>query len=343
MVTVTVAHTRIGKESFGSPMTYARIDESDTTHAAILAALRPIINAPPVGIDPRAQRVTLRSAALGVRKSFYVLLPPSYDAQDGRYPVLYLLRGHEREWVNPSEDASRVGTVVDVYRRLLRAGRIGSMILVCPGLTSDDGRVHGLATDFRARKLAPMAPGLGTGRFETYMMREVVPLIDALYRGMPGQRRGLDGFSLGGFMAVKLAARYPDVFATAGAYDGTFLYTSADGKRVKEDQVFRAPFLDPVFGLPRDQPYAAANNGPNLIVDSSRDRVRSVRWLIQYGREEIEPMGSNYYRGAYLRDLLTMKGIAHDIPAVIPDGAHDWATADRHIEATLPLHWDALR
>jgi len=325
-------------------MTYARIDESDTKHTAILAAARPVVDAPPAGIDPRVRRVTLRSAALGVRKSFYVLLPPAYDAQDGRYPVLYLLRGHEREWVNPSEDTSRIGTVVDVYRRLLGAGKVGSMILVCPGLTSDDGRVHGMVTDFRARKLAPMVPGLGTGRFETYMAREVVPLVDALFRTMPDPgRHGVDGFSLGGFMAVKLAAKYPNLFATAGAYDGTFLYASPDGRRVREDKVFRASFLDPVFGLPRDQPYAAANNAANLIVDSSRDRVRGVRWLIQYGREEIEPMGSNYYRGAYLRDLLTMKGIVHDIPAVIPDGAHDWATADRHIAATLPLHWDALR
>jgi len=54
-------------------------------------------------------------------------------------------------------------------------------------------------------------------------------------------------------------------------------------------------------------------------------------------------MGSNYNRGAYLRDLLTMKGVMHTIPAVIPDGAHNWATADRHLAATLPLHWDTLR
>jgi len=71
--------------------------------------------------------------------------------------------------------------------------------------------------------------------------------------------------------------------------------------------------------------------------------VRSVHWLIRYGRADLEPMGSNYDRGAYLRDLLTMKGVTHDIPAVIPDGAHNWATADRHLAATLPLHWDTLR
>ncbi len=317
----------------------------DITYDAgnVVTLLRPTVGRPPTGIDPCVRRVTLSSAALGVRKSLYVALPPDYDARDGLYPVLYLLRGHQREWVNPNEDTARQGTVVDVYRRLRAAGEVGPMILVFPGLTSDDGRVHGMATDFRVRRLAPDAPGLGTGRFEAYIVGEVVPLIDALFRTVPDHHhRGLDGFSLGGFMAIKLAARYPDLFATAGAYDGTFLYASDDGARVKDDKVFRATFLDPVFGVPRDQRYAAANNGANLIVNSPQERVQSVRWLIQYGREEIEPLGSNYYRGAYLRDLLTIKGVVHALPAVIPDGAHDWATADRHMAATLPLHWDAL-
>lgn len=54
-------------------------------------------------------------------------------------------------------------------------------------------------------------------------------------------------------------------------------------------------------------------------------------------------MGSNYYRGAYLRTLLDTKGIVHGVQGVIPDGAHDWSTADRHMAVTLPLHWAALR
>lgn len=290
------------------------------------------------------RRISLRSGVLGVRKVLYVALPPAYDAVDGRYPVLYLLRGHEREWVNAHEDASRRGTVVDVYRELLAAGAVGQMILVFPGLTSDDGSVHGMATNFRARELAPDVAGLGTGRFEDYIVRELVPLIDALFRTLPDRRhRGLDGFSLGGFMAVKLAAQYPALFATAGAYDGTFLYATPRGRRVKADRVFSASFLDPVFGVPRDQAFAAANNGANLIIKSRPGEVQGVRWLIQYGPKGLEPMGSNYYRGAYLRDLLTTKGIVHDLPAVIPDGAHNWATADRHLRATLPLHWAILR
>lgn len=282
---------------------------------------------------------------MGVRKAFYVYLPPTYADSDARLPVLYLLRGHEREWINPAEDRTRRGTVVDVYLRLLAAGTVGPMILVFPGLTSDDGRVHGLATDFRARALAPDVAGLGTGRFETYLVHEVIPLVDALFRTLPDRgHRGVDGFSLGGFMAIKMAARHPDLVASAGAYDGTFLYTDESGTRISnDDAVFRAPLFDPVFGRPRDHAYAAANNPANVILHGARERLRGVQWLIQYGPRRAEPMGSNYYRGAYLRRLLAARGVRCALPAVIPDGAHNWATADRHMEATLPLHWAALR
>jgi predicted alpha/beta superfamily hydrolase len=311
----------------------------------LLDGHRAIISRPPLDIDQRVWRVTVSSRALGIAKAFYVFLPPSYGRNERRYPVLYLLRGHEREWVNAAEDGSRGGTVIDVYLRLLQQRRVGEMILVFPGLTSDDNRVHSLATDFRARALAPDSPGLGTGRFESFLVAELVPLVDELFRTQPGgAHRGVDGFSLGGYMAVKLAARYPELFATAGAYDGTFLYADDSGQRIRDDdRVFGAALFDAVFGHPRDHAYAAANSPANLILAADAERLRGIRWLIQYGPRHLEPMGSNYIRGAYLRGVLAERGITGMLPQVIAGGRHDWATADRHMHATLPLHWLALR
>src|SRR5438046_10637958 len=82
-------------------------------------------------IDPRVRRVTIKSQALGVTKSFYVALPPGYHKTSNaqiRYPALYLFRGHEHEWVHRWQDRSRRGrTVIDVYRDLLRQGKVGPM------------------------------------------------------------------------------------------------------------------------------------------------------------------------------------------------------------------------
>ncbi|HEX2912737.1 MAG TPA: alpha/beta hydrolase-fold protein [Chloroflexia bacterium] len=281
-------------------------------------------------------------------KSFYIYLPPDYaqpDQQQQRYPVLYLFRGHEREWVNLHEDSSRGGrSIVDVYLELYRKGQVGPMILVCPGISSDDFHIPGLLVDFKQPELAEGAKGVGSGRFESYFLKELVTYVDFHYRTLPDRRhRGVDGFSLGGFQAIKIAAQYPAMFSTSGAYDGTFFYPSRDGKRISgKDGLFRAELFDPAFGKPRDMEFAAANNPANLIMNAHPRDLASIFWMIQTGPVAAEPMNANYYRGKYVVDLLEGKKIPNRVPLVLSGGLHNWATADRHMALTLPLHWQIL-
>jgi len=137
-------------------------------------------------IDERVRRITIDSEILGVTKSFYVALPSGYyriiNSQQ-RYPTLYLFRGHEREWVHRFQDNSRHGrTVIDVYRRLLEEGKVGPMIIVFPGISSDDNRVPGMLVNFREPTLVKDVPGIGSGRFEDYFLHELVPYVDAHFR-----------------------------------------------------------------------------------------------------------------------------------------------------------------
>ena len=134
-------------------------------------------------------------------------------------------------------------TVIDVYRELLQAGKVGPMILVFPGISSDDNRVPGLLVNFREPKLAAGAPGIGTGKFEDYFIGEVIPYVDKHFRTIATRNgRGVDGFSLGGFQAIKIAAQYPHLFRSAGSFDGTFLYASDKGKSIrKTDRICTQP------------------------------------------------------------------------------------------------------
>ncbi len=306
------------------------------------------IRRPVIKIDPRIQKISFRSAELGVYKSFYIYLPPDYDAperQAERYPVLYLFRGHESEWVNLHEDSSRGGrSIVDVYLDLFETGQVGRMILVCPGISSSDFKVPGLLVNFQQPELAKGAQGVGTGRFESYFIRELMPFIDTHFRTIPVSRhRGVDGFSLGGFQSIKIAAQYPQLFATAGAYDGTFLYASQDGKQISSnDKLLGVEIFDPAFGLPRNMEFAAANNPANLIMNGPIESLSTLFWMIQAGPQGAEPFDSNYYRGKHLADLLAARHIPNRVPLVIPNGRHNWATADTHMSITLPIHWQVL-
>ena len=294
--------------------------------------------------DSRAQKVQINSAALGVPKEFYVYTPPGYTATSGRrYPTLYLFRGHEKEWINKNEDPSRGGTnVIDVYEELLADGEVGPMILVFPGISSNDNSVSGMLTNFIAPHLTGAA-GIGTGKFKDYFINEIIGYVDGNYRTVARKDgRGVDGFSLGGFMSVKIAAQHPELFKTVGAFDGTHFYADLECDNIAAyDTTYTNDMFDPVFGEPRDTAFSALNNGPTLVCLSSADAMKSMRWFIQYGPASSEPNNANFIRGDHLVQKMTAKGVANEITAVL-DGGHNWATADEHMRQTLPLHWAVL-
>lgn len=295
--------------------------------------------------DQRARLVHLPSRILGVTKSLFVYLPPEYAAAPRRrFPTLYLLRGHEREWVNPAEDESRGGaTVIDVYGRLRAAGSIGPLILVMPGLSSDNNAVPGMLTDFRSPELVAEVGGVGTGLFQRFFFEELLPFVDRRFRTIPAAR-AVAGFSLGGYMAVKAAALRPDLFVSVGSFDGSIPYAADAGAAARPgDGLFAPTMFDPALGRPRDPDHLAANNPVCLLLRADPAAIRRLTWVVQYGPEQIEPWGSNFYRGEYLLRVLRAVGVENAAPvAAIPDAQHSWRSADRHIEQTLPIHWQAL-
>ncbi|MBO9317077.1 MAG: esterase [Chloroflexus sp.] len=293
-------------------------------------------------IDPRAQLIEWPSTSLGVNGRMYIYTPPEYDPDGPALPVVYLLRGHEREWINRREDDSRIGSAIDVYERVRARGEIGPMLLVMPGLASTDNRIPGLLADFIAPQLTD-APGIGHGRFATFFFDEVLPLVEHQFNAHP-RARAITGFSLGGYMAIKAVAMRPELFVSVSAYDGSFPYASDCGRRPRRyDTLFTAPMFDPALGRPRNWQQLHDHNPICLLMQADRTALRRISWMIQYGPEHIEPWGSNFYRGEYLLRALATLGIANATPqAALPDGAHTWAVADRHLEQALPLHYRAF-
>ena len=300
----------------------------------------------PISRYGNLKHVVHRSRALGINKSFYVHLPAAVSSGAGstldreRYPVLYVFRGHQREWVNPKQDGSRNGrTIIDAYEELLESGAMGPMVLVFPGIASDDNAVSGALVNLREPERVSHHRGIGTGRFEDYLLEDLMPLVEADYPVLPGAaHRGVDGFSLGGFMAVKIALGHPQMFSSVGAYDGLYFY----GRSTATDRALQNPLFDAVFGLPRDMAPLARNNPVHLLQKVPPWDLSRMRWFIEYGPESSEPNDSNFYRGRDLVRQLSRRWIAND-GGVVPVGHHDWATADRHLARTLPKHWEVLK
>jgi S-formylglutathione hydrolase FrmB len=174
----------------------------------------------------RAGRVTVdtvSSAALATRKQYVVYLPPSYaDSGARRYPVAYYLHGHTgNEW-----DWVRAGHLATTLDSLIAAG-MPEMIVVMPDgddgwYTTWDALPNAAACRADTARAEPAASYcVPWPHYDDYIARDLVARVDSTWRTLPVRgHRGIAGLSMGGYGAISLALRYPDVFTAAASHSG---------------------------------------------------------------------------------------------------------------------------
>lgn len=150
---------------------------------------------------------TLRSVALAGNRTgdtpdrqITIRLPPGYDRDPSRrYPVVYLLHGFTSdpvEWFDGTYQGLDIGRSLDQ----LAATGGAEYIMVMPLANNSYGG------SFYVNSAA-------FGRWEDFIVEELVPFIDARFRTLPApESRGLAGQSMGGFGALHLAGRHSDTF-----------------------------------------------------------------------------------------------------------------------------------
>ena len=177
---------------------------------------------------------SLWSQALGIRKQYVVYLPPSYDADTARrYPVAYYLHGlwgDEWNWVRQG----RLDRAMDSLALRPRAGRGRAsperteLIVIMPD--GDDGwyTTWNSLGNWAECRSKPAREGESAAtycvpwpHYDDYIARDLVAHVDSAYRTLAARaHRGIAGLSMGGYGAVTLALRYPDVFAAAASHSG---------------------------------------------------------------------------------------------------------------------------
>src|SRR5258708_2820178 len=146
--------------------------------------------------DSFMEEAVFHSGSLNRDMHYLVLLPHDYDS--GRsFAVLYLLHGLYGDYKNWDTKTS-----LEHYAQTL------SLLIVMPD--ADDSWYTNSATVPR-------------DRFEDYITKDLVSEIDAKYRTIRERRaRAIAGLSMGGYGAVKLATRHPELFAFAASLSGAF-------------------------------------------------------------------------------------------------------------------------
>ncbi len=130
-----------------------------------------------------------------------VYLPPAYQSGPARrFPVLYMLHGFtddDARWFGFRKHWINLHTVLD------QAPAAGSrqMIVVMPNA-------------FTAYQGSMYSSSITTGDWETFVTRELVAFVDSRYRTLPDRAsRGIAGHSMGGYGAMRMAMKHPEVFS----------------------------------------------------------------------------------------------------------------------------------
>jgi S-formylglutathione hydrolase FrmB len=278
-------------------------------------------------LTPRLSELTLRTPALEDDTHVRVLLPEGYDAAAARrYPVLYLLHGccdDYRSWSDKGHAEQVVGAQ--------------PLIVVMP-----DGGQAGFYSNWHNGGAG------GPPRWESYHVRQLVPWIDAHYRTVAARRgRAITGLSMGGFGAMKYAARHPGMFVAAASFSGAVDSNTNGGTAV----ITGAPTLDgrpngSVFGPRASEEVRWRGHNPTDLAENLRGLDLTVRTgngqpggEFGGGPDPIESgvheMSVNFHARL---DALAIPHVWEDYGP----GAHQWPYWERDLAVTLPTLMDAF-
>jgi S-formylglutathione hydrolase FrmB len=202
------------------------------------------------------------------------------------------------------------------------------------GLSPPAGPERRGAISAACRRRPPTAYGgsqfvnsAATGRYQDYVVHDVVAHVDATYRTLAAaQHRGLAGHSSGGIGALVLAMRHPDVFGACASHAGDALFEHCYGRELGDfaralrehrgdvvalrdhllgDEVYRRAHFGPLMVLGCAAAYSPDPDAPlgiGLPVDTSGELVPRnwERWLAN------DPVRLAEGHAAELRSLRTV-------------------------------------
>ena len=201
--------------------------------------------------DPRLWYYRFQTPAIGWNPGVNVLLPDDYRTSGRTYPVLYMLHGGAADF----RQFDFLG---------IRGWTAGKPIIV----VMPDGGQAGWYSN-------PVGSFVGPRNWETFHLAQLVPWIEANFRTYAEyDGRAVSGFSMGGFGALKYAAKYYGHFASVSSHSGP-ASLRRDGGLVVHWANLSSAVVElggaTVYGVPWDEARVSADN-PVERIESYRNK-----------------------------------------------------------------------
>ena len=241
------------------------------------------------------------SSKTGAKMNYSVYLPADYSVNQRSYPVVYLLHGYsddETVWI-------QFGQANQIVDKGVAEGKVPPCILIIP-----DGKVTWYCNSYDKKD-----------NWEDVFIQEFMPAIEKEYRIRAKREfRAIAGLSMGGYGALKISMRHPELFSTCVALSsGTF----SDEEIVRQpdkdyDRFFGNIFGKGLKGEERLTDAWKANSPLDLLHSVPLEKLRTVRFWIDCGDDDF------LFNGNSLLHIEMRKlGLPHEYR--VRDGAHQWS------------------
>lgn len=278
--------------------------------AAILALLSALLlAAPSAAATGRAECNSLPSKILARAVPYCALLPPSYDTQKTRrYPIVYFLHG-----LGGNEQFLATSGGMNLVEDLWEDRQLGECLIVTP-----QGGTSFYINSRDAKR-----------RYEDFFLQEFIPEMEKRYRAESGRaNRGIAGISMGGYGALHLAFRHPQLFAAVAVHSAALLDKLPKvGVENSPQLAALGRVLSGAFGSPFDAAFWTQNDPLTLAKTAN---LAGLRIYFDCGSED----DYGFDGGAEVLDkLLTSRHAAHEFH--LYPGGHDWTYFAEHLPASL--------
>ena len=248
-----------------------------------------------------------RIGASPVRK-MAIYLPPGYHTSARRYPVIYF-------FPNPFEENYRFDFdhrgAQSLFDHAIAEGVVKEFILVAVDMNTP------LGTSWYVNSSA-------TGNWEDFVIQELVPYVDATFKTLPDRdSRGIAGIFIGGYGAIRLGMRHPDVFGSVYAMHpvGTGTGVGLSAEIPKWDILANAKSIDDVKKDARTQIFTTMFQAhlpdpdkPPLFIDLLAHQEKNRPPIID--AKLMERFRNNFYLetmiGKYADNLNSLRGFKFD-------------------------------
>jgi putative tributyrin esterase len=265
----------------------------------------------------RADCRAIRSTILHSSVRYCVFLPASYstpDARTRRYPILYLLHG-----LGGNSQSAVMDGEWNVLQDLRRDHKVGDFLVVAPDgwdtfyINSQDGKT----------------------RYGDFFLREFMPYIERTYRVRRDRAsRGITGFSMGGYGALRIAFGHPELFGAVSSHSGALMREPPQGVNAEASSGnVLAQMFTSVFGDPIDRKFWNRNS-PFVLARLHAASLRTMKIYFDCGTED----SFGFYRGATeLHQTLDSLKIPHEFH--LYPGGHNSSYLRAHRDASFEFHW----